>query len=531
MFHRIALAGGVPQSKVFVREATGLVKSVGPLTIFFSNMGEVGFGTNLLFLNAADSYLPNGNPGGNVVFAVLLFTLFVAFESFIYYRVVQDVGRTAGDYVWISRTMGPVVGGLLVLGFTFTGIPFIAIALNWLVTLSLSPSIATIGAVTGSQSVVALASNLASPTTIIILSVLVLAIITAVDVFSPKNGFRLLAAFVGVALVGTAMMAAVLLGFTPAALRSSVDSFLSTYNSSYSAISSQYHGPYVSLPALILLLPFISFSLPWINNAAAFSGEIKNLRRSAWMGTFMPALISGLLLAGFSGAYYRGLGFNFSMAAPGSWPSALNSIGATPNMLTIATIAMRGSPVYIWVMNLAFAFWYLAAVQQTILSISRYVFGLSFDRVLPTRLADVSERFHSPVISLLVAALGSIPFIAVVAYTNFASVFSTTALGMLFFAFVGINGVVYALRGRAQMKGVTIVSGVVTAVFFSALTYMFLFMPYYGSYLPNGSPNWLSLGLIIFFIVMGALLYPISKAYHARRGIDVSLIFRELPPE
>jgi amino acid transporter len=531
VFHRIALAGGVPQSKVFVREATGLVKSVGPLTIFFSNMGEVGFGTNLLFLNVADSYLPNGNPGGNVVFAVLLFTLFVAFESFIYYRVVQDVGRTAGDYVWISRTMGPVVGGLLVLGFTFTGIPFIAITLNWLVTLSLAPSIATIGAVTGSQGVVALASNLASPTTIITLSVLVLAIITAVDVFSPKNGFRLLAAFVGVALLGTAMMAAVLLGFTPAALRSSVDSFLSAYNSSYTSISSQYHGPYVSLPALILLLPFISFSLPWINNAAAFSGEIKNLRRSAWMGTFMPALISGLLLAGFSGAYYRGLGFNFSMAAPASWPSTLNSIGATPNMLTIATIAMRWSPVYIWVMNLAFAFWYLAAVQQTILSISRYVFGLSFDRVLPTRLADVSERFHSPVISLLVAALGSIPFIVVVAYTNFASVFSTTALGMLFFAFVGINGVVYALRGRVQMKGATIVSGVVTAAFFLALTYMFLFMPYYGSYLPNGSPNWLSLGLIIFFIVMGALLYPISKAYHAKRGIDVSLIFKELPPE
>ncbi|PSN89858.1 hypothetical protein B9Q08_06130, partial [Candidatus Marsarchaeota G2 archaeon ECH_B_SAG-M15] len=236
MFHRIALAGGVPQSKVFVREATGLVKSVGPLTIFFSNMGEVGFGTNLLFLNAADSYLPNGNPGGNVVFAVLLFTLFVAFESFIYYRVVQDVGRTAGDYVWISRTMGPVVGGLLVLGFTFTGIPFIAITLNWLVTLSLSPSIATIGAVTGSQSIVALASNLASPTTIITLSVLVLAVITAVDVLSPKNGFRLLAAFVGVALVGTAMMAAVLLGITPAALRSSVDSFLSAYNSSYTSI-------------------------------------------------------------------------------------------------------------------------------------------------------------------------------------------------------------------------------------------------------------------------------------------------------
>ncbi|MEM3794235.1 MAG: APC family permease [Thermoprotei archaeon] len=531
MSNRIALVGGTPQSKVFVREATGLIKSVGPLTIFFSNMGEVGFGTNLLFLNAANSYLPNGNPGGNVVFAVLLFTLFVAFECFIYYRVVQDVGRTAGDYVWISRTMGPIIGGLLILGFTFTGIPFIAITLNWLVTLSLSPSIATIGAVTANHGVVSFATNLESPTNIIILSVVILAIITAVDVLSPKNGFRLLAAFVGVALIGTFMMAAVLLAYTPTDLRSYVDSFLSAYGSSYNSISSQYHGAYASLPALILLLPFISFSLPWVNNAAAFSGEIKNLKRSAWMGTFMPALTSGLLLAGFMAAYYRGLGFDFSMAAPNSWPNALNTIGATPNVLTIATIAMGKNPAYVWVMNIAFSFWYLAAVQQTILSISRYVFGLSFDRVLPTRLAHVSDRFHSPVVSLLVAALGSVPFIAVVAYTNFASVFSTTALGMIFFAFIGINGVVYALKGRAHPKKTTIVAGVITAIFFFGLTFMFLFMPYYGSYLPNGSPNWLSLGLIIFFLVMGALLYPLSKAYHAKRGIDVSLIFKELPPE
>jgi amino acid transporter len=525
------MAGGQPQSRVFVREATGLVKSVGPLTIFFSNMGEVGFGTNLLFLNAADSYLPNGNPGGNVALAVLLFTVFVAFEAYIYYRVVQAVGRTAGDYVWISRTMGPVVGGLLVLGFTFTGIPFIAITLNWLVTLSLSPSIATIGVVTHSGQVVALASKLASTPAIIGLSVLVLAAISAVDVLSPKNGFRLLSVFVGVALVGTFMMAAVLLAFSPQATRSSVDSFLSSYGSSYASIASQYSGPLASLPAIVLLLPFISFSLPWVNNAAAFSGEIKNIRRSAWTGTFMPALISGALLAGFSAAYYRGLGFDFSMAAPLAWPSSLSSVGATPNMLTLATIVMRSNPVYLWVMNIAFSFWYLAAVQQTVLSISRYVFGLSFDRLLPTRLADVSQRLHSPYISLLLAALASVPFIVVVAYTNFASVFSTTALGMLFFGFVGINGVIHAFKRGGPSKWLMITSGIITMVFFFTLTYMFLFLPYYGSYLANGSPNWLSLGLIAFFIVMGAALYPLSKWYHSRRGVDVSLIFKELPPE
>jgi hypothetical protein len=53
--------------KVFVREATGLVKSVSPWTLFFAMLGEIGFGTGLLLINIADSFFPAGNPGGNGV--------------------------------------------------------------------------------------------------------------------------------------------------------------------------------------------------------------------------------------------------------------------------------------------------------------------------------------------------------------------------------------------------------------------------------------------------------------------------------
>ncbi len=70
---------------VFLRNATGLVRSISPLNIFLINLGEIGFGTGLITLNEADSFLPNDNPGGYVTLAILLMTAVVLFEAFICY--------------------------------------------------------------------------------------------------------------------------------------------------------------------------------------------------------------------------------------------------------------------------------------------------------------------------------------------------------------------------------------------------------------------------------------------------------------
>jgi amino acid transporter len=525
--YKLSLKAGLNMSKagVFVREATGLVKSISPSTMFFANLGEIGFGTTLLTLNIANSFY-GGNPGGNATLATLIFTVFILFEAYIYFEVIRRVGRTGGDYVWISRTISPVLGAFLILGFTFTGIPFIAIQLNWLLTLSLGPALSTIGVVTANSGLTSLASTLTSPAPAIAVGAVLLLLITLVDILSPRNGFRMLAAFVALGLVGTFMMAAVFLVSGPSGVQSSLSTFLSQNGSSYSALSN-YTGPFASWGAMVLLFPYLAFALPWINNAAAWSGELKNLRRSAFTGTFMAVVISGLLLSSFLALYSFGVGFKFAMAAPTLWPSSLSTQGLQPNMLAVAEIVLRGAPTVALIMGILFSFWYLAACQQTILAISRYLFGMSFDRLLPAKVASVSEKFHSPIAALLVPIIVSLPFFAVVEFTSFTSEFSTTALGTLYFAFMGLTAIVYAVRKRNELGkayAAMVVSGIVVLGFFGFLTYMFL--------VPNyGLDNPFSFSVMIFFWVMGALLYPISKAYHSRKGVDITLVFKELPPE
>jgi hypothetical protein len=113
----------------------------------------------------------------------------------------------------------------------------------------------------------------------------------------------------------------------------------------------------------------------------------------------------------------------------------------------------------------------------------------------------------------------------IVALTNWTSLYSTTALGTLFFAFIGITAIVFGLKRPSSFeKAMLVLCGVVTSGFFLYLTYMFVALPYYGI-------NDLSWGIMLFFWVLGALLYPISKWYHAKKGINLSLAFKELPPE
>ncbi len=501
-------------TKLFTRQATGLVRSVSPTTMLLANLGEIAFGTGILTLNFYNGIYA----GGNAALTVLIFTLVGMFEAYIYFHVIRTVGRTGGDYVWISRNLGPVIGGLLTLGFVFTGLPFIAISLNWLWTLSLGPSASAIASVSssGSSLASAIGTITSTPLDLLVISLVILALVTAVNLFSPKSGYLLLSGFVIVALVGTLMMAGVYVGLGSSGIQSSISSYLAKAgDSSYSHYASQ--GAPFSLTNTFLLLPAAAYVMPWINNAAAFSGELKNLKRSSWVSTFIPILISGILISTFMAMYYATLGFSFVMGS-----SSLYF-----NMLTVATIAMGSNPAFIWIMNITFAFWYLASLQQTILAISRYSLGMSFDRLIPIQLSKVSDRYHSPIAALAFTFVVAIPMIVIASYRNWLSLFSTIALAMVFFTFMGITAIVYAIKKRDSLRGTSyalIVSGAIVASFFAYLSYLNLTDTVYGI-------NTLSVVLMVSLWILGALLYPISKAYWKRKDVDLSLVFKELPPE
>jgi len=535
--------------------------------MFWANMGEIGFGGGFLFLNiifaSFISSIPGGSNPSELVPAVGVFTIAVMFEAYIFYHITHTVARTSGDYVWLSRTISPSWAGFLMLGFVFTGIPFIAVDLFFMFS-TMAPSFTILGEVTNNGALTSAATALNfyggsfnAPEAIAI-GVVIIAVITAIDIVRPSLGFKVLAGMVAIGTVAALLMALIFLTAGPSGVQSSLNSqsnLLYYYNGTgYSAVSN--FTALSTVPALggsmpsfswlgvFLLLPFVGIYMPWINNVAAFGGELKNIKRSAMYATLLAALVSGGLLMLFSQLYISYVG----------GPATTYGLSQTSStMLSVATIVAGNNPVLGWFMNLGFSLWFLASIAQTILVISRYLLGMGFDRFIPTWFASVSDRFHSPINGLIFPAVIAALITAFVMYYSFISAFTTTALGTMYFACIGLTVIIYAYRKRSELKGTAsalIVSGVVVAIFFAVLTVEFFYYPYFGVSLnnlgaaistgvnyftptgvaqPYGGLPWL---IVIFgFWIVGAVWFSLRRWYLKCKGIDLSATYKEIPPE
>ena len=554
---------------VWIREATGIVKNVNPLTMFWANMGEIGFGGGFLFLNivfaAAISSITGGSNPEEVVPAIAIFTVAVAFEAYLFYYITHSVGRTGGDYVWLSRTISPSFAGFLMLGFVFTGIPFIAVDLFFLFS-TMAPSFAILGQVTNNAAVTSAATALNfyggsfnAPEAVVI-GIAIIAVITAIDIVRPSLGFKVLAAMVAIGTVAALAMALLFLTSGPSGVQSSLNSYLGTYGlyyyngTGYSAATNLTQvstlpllgggTPSFTWLGVFLLLPFVGIYMPWINNVAAFGGELKSIKRSAMYATFLVVIVSGALLILFSQLY---------ISYVGGSATTYGLAQTSSTMLSVATMVAGNNVILGWFMNLGFSLWFLASIAQTILVISRYLLSMGFDRFIPTWFANVSDRFHSPVNGLIFPAVIASIITAFVMYYSFISAFTTTALGTMYFACIGFTAIVFAYRKRASLKGTAAaltISGIVVGVFFIILTAEFFYYPYFGVSLDNlgsaistglnyytpsgvqqpwGGLPWL---IVIFgFWIVGAFWFTLRKSYLKGKGIDLTATYKEIPPE
>src|SRR5262245_61007139 len=152
---------GTGQAKLFLRNATGLVREVSLSDAFIMNTFgmNIAVGAVFLFLQG-----PAFFPNGNMLLAVIIGTLLMAFTLlWVYSTFAAAMPRSGGDYVYVSRSLHPFVGWLLGwsqgMWLIFFWIGFNAwFALTFAVPVALS----TIGAATGQSFWSDLSSSLLS---------------------------------------------------------------------------------------------------------------------------------------------------------------------------------------------------------------------------------------------------------------------------------------------------------------------------------------------------------------------------------
>ena len=514
------------QRKVFTRDSTGLVKNVSFIDAIALNLGNMSIGAGLgtiglttgLLIAAAPSIVSSGF---NLVLTSIVAFLLSVPQIIVYTMMTRRLPRTGGDYVWTSRIFGGFVGS----SFSFMGYTLETLAYLALIALSAVFAIGSVGVGLGnfSFSGISVPVNYGGDATQqFILGAVIFTVLIAVNIFTPKSGYKLVSALIIVGVISLVVAIITLLAAGP----TGVQTFKAFANNNYGAnVTALPSAPPTASAfnwnGVFFMIPFFAiFVYPWLNAAPAVASEMKGRSALRW-NVPISALISFVLITSAFGAMYVAGGFSFVSGA------LTGPLSSTFNFWTFAMGVTTSYPLQAFI-GLGWIVWNIGVLAYGVIVFSRYLFAQSFDRFLPEQLSYINPKYGSPVFAhvidlvITLALIGSSAFV----YGTLSSLFGNVVAAMIYFIVIGLAASVYAIRKeKGRSKGILFVAGILMTAVFVYITYLFL---------ANGlvwGGNSVAYGYVVISFVLGSGIYLFSKWYHARRGIDISLVYREIPPE
>ena len=91
---------------LYVRQTSGLVRSVGPRTALLANLVGMGIIVNFFWVVFASA----GYPNANLITTVGIGVLINLGVGYIYWMLSSAMPRSGGDYVFVGRIFHPSVG-------------------------------------------------------------------------------------------------------------------------------------------------------------------------------------------------------------------------------------------------------------------------------------------------------------------------------------------------------------------------------------------------------------------------------------
>jgi amino acid transporter len=522
---------------VFAREATGLVKALGAKDIFVWTIVFFPFFSSWV---GNFWYTPSLVDNVNYYISLSLWVvLFCLIPPFVWWMLTTVMPRTGGDYLFTSRGLHPSLGFAASLGITFS-VGLTAIGSAPLFALALgSAQLQTAGQVSGNSAATNLGNFLnpfvtgSAESTVWVLGVIILAVGAIFAAVGTRFFNKVMWVIFGIGLLGLVIELPILLTTSRAAF----DAAYLNYNTGgvqavfASAASSRSHYlPGTTLIASVAAVPllFINFGPYYLMYNVA--GEVKNARKSFLYGAWGAILLSAAIAFLLTFLLDRVVGLDFVEAytvANGGYAPVVSALlaYAVPNLgvnIALATVLL--------VSNIGFGF-------LGFMFLSRPMLAWSFDRILPSKLSLVNSRFGSPVVAIAVTLILAASGWTLELYTTYAGVILDSLLiKFVGWAIVSIAAIAIPFRQKKlfqdssvnyRIGGLPVLS---IAGFASLLVFAYFVVNSITTtvfYTPTTDQ-----GAFLMVLFGGAIVYYfLAKAYRKRQGIDLSLAFKELPPE
>jgi basic amino acid/polyamine antiporter, APA family len=537
--------GASPSASVFVRQATGLVRELSWFDTFIMVFAilnvPLGLSEVAAFATGASAYPAANMPLAFIFSAPAMLTL-----GMVYALFTAAMPRSGGDYVWASRVLHPSIG--FGVNFFVSFILLSSAGLNSLLmaTWFLPPVFHIIG-LDGVAKFSADTTGFGAVT----VGTLVTLLLLGVFLLGLRRVRQIMFGLFAFITVGTIIWLILLFALPHS-------DFVTNFNASQgsgayqSVMAAATKAGYQILPSAIFLNTFSAViyafqSYNGFQNSGYFSGEIKQASSSVFRA-MLSALIFGAI--GFSLGmiaiyHYYGQDFIGAIATGGlvfpnanlPFPAVMPSLGlfVTTNPVVHMIIALTFLAAIFWIQ------------PPAVLIGTRNLFAWSFDRVLPSRLADVNDRLHSPVIATIIVAI----VIELFTFITIKTTFFGNLLGLAAFsALVGVimsfTAIIFPFRRpdifeksppivRARLGGIPAICiwGALSLIVNGVLCYIAFSSPPFG-----GNSNVLDPTFLkgVFFSALG-LIIPIVFYFISRlvsrnvRKLDISQAFNEIPPE
>ncbi len=462
------------------------------------------------------------------IFAVLPIAL-------IYTLWVIAMPRSGGDYVWLSRAYHPIIGFMVNFFLTF-------VMLNWY-AMNLQTTgpffLGTFFQALGMTDLANWASTLEGSMIIGVIALILYAIllIYGMRVFSIFLRIFFVLSLIGsiafIALVLTTPSTTVAQKFVELANGNTYEKVVSL------AVSLGFTGLSISLPMTLyaLIFPFQNYS--WAAFPAYVAGEIKEVKRNAWIGIIGGLFAMGAWYVILGQFVYNVLGYEVHSAITWlyQWHPDKYPLPFPPYPQNYAFL-MTDNKIIILLIALG---WLASGIYLTppnLLIVSRNVFAWAVDGLAPQWLREVKRG--SPIYNIIALSLVTIPLMYLVGLATYQVMIVNTfffmqlaliivALGSALLPYK--NKQLYeVLPGLAKRRilGVPFITliSVIAIVLHSWVAYSAITAP------ALGGLHWLSFLFNLAVFLLPIPWFYIVRWYRLRReGIDIAMLYKEIPVE
>ncbi len=513
-------------TSVFVRNATGLVRELSPFDAFnlvFSAV-LIPVGITQMF-----SFAPTFWPNANVLVSFLLSIPLVFCFGMVYLYFTVAMPRSGGDYVWVSRVLGPGIGFLTNLSLTFVFTTWISFNFTTMMTLLL-PSLGYVAGFTWSP----------TPLTQFLIATVLTVLFAGMMLLGTRRVARYMMISFAIVWIG---MAVWIVGLA----MTSHDTFVSNFNALSGTTISQVTaaaskagfsaGTTLDWAGTIFAMIYAFQVFTGFQWTGYFAGEIKNVRRTAITSIIGALVISAILYVVPSFLIYNTYGVsNFASIAYVGFNTS--SLGFAPYLPSLVKFLALPGFLQTFV-ALCFVLSVLWWTPTGFLIATRNLFAWSFDRLAPSGVANINDRLHTPVVATIVIAIW-------VEFLNYMNIYQ--GLGALLINVIAVMAVAFiavALAAiimpyarpnlfnaapamvRVRFAGVPVLSivGVVMLLSWGFVLYVAFTTTAFGQVSAKAM-------LEAFAVpIAGVVYYVIVRLVRARQGIQLKAAFQEIPPE